>query len=129
MRGRRVIRAMRARRSSSYSDKSAGGGEGERVRLRDADLADLADLEGLEDLEPVWKSPSESGSQSFTKSFLGDDAAMRAKRAVRELHRHAVEQASRRWRGRHDSAVAETRRDNLISTQQWRLPYLSRPLS
>jgi hypothetical protein len=26
----------------------------------------------------------------------------------------AVEQASRRWRGGHDSAVAETRRDNLI---------------
>ena len=27
---------------------------------------------------------------------------------------HAIEQASRRWRGGHDSAVAETRRDNLI---------------
>ena len=30
---------------------------------------------------------------------------------------HAVVLTSRRWRGGHDSAVAETRRDNLISTQ------------
>ena len=37
----------------------------------------------------------------FTKSFLGDDA-----RAARNRHRHAIEQASRRWRGgrRDDSA-------------------------
>ena len=32
-------------------------------------------------------------------------------------HRHAVVLTSRRWRGGHDSAVTETRRDNLISTQ------------
>ena len=32
-------------------------------------------------------------------------------------HRHAVVLTSRRWRGGHDSAVAETRRDNLITTQ------------
>ncbi len=29
-------------------------------------------------------------------------------------HRHAIEQAARRWRGGHDSAVAETRLYNLI---------------
>ena len=38
-------------------------------------------------------------------------------RVVRDPHRHAVELASRRWREDHDSAVAETRRDNLSSTQ------------
>ncbi len=36
---------------------------------------------------------------------------------VRDLHRHAIEQASRRWRGGHDSAVAETSRDNFIFAQ------------
>ena len=36
---------------------------------------------------------------------------------VRDLHRHAVEQASRRWRGGRDSAVAETSRDNFIFAQ------------
>ena len=36
-------------------------------------------------------------------------------RVVRDPHRHAVELASRRWREDHDSAVAETRRDNLIN--------------
>ena len=80
MLGRRVIRAMRARRSSSYSDKSAGGGEGERDRLRDAADAGLEAGFLEADLEPVWKLiPCESGSQSFTKSFLGDDAAFLAK--------------------------------------------------
>ena len=38
-------------------------------------------------------------------------------RVVRDQHGHAVELTSRRWRGGHDSAVAEMRRDNLISTQ------------
>ena len=38
-------------------------------------------------------------------------------RVVRDPHRHAIELASRRWREDHDSAVAETRRDNLSSTQ------------
>ena len=32
-------------------------------------------------------------------------------------HLHAVEQVSRRWRGGHDPAVAETRRENLIHAQ------------
>ena len=32
-------------------------------------------------------------------------------------HRHAIELASRRWRGGHNSAVAETRLDNLIYAQ------------
>ena len=37
-------------------------------------------------------------------------------------HLHAVEQASRRWRGGHDPAVAETRRENLIYAQVVLLP-------
>ena len=32
-------------------------------------------------------------------------------------HRHAIELVSRRWRGGHDPAVAETRRDILIYAQ------------
>ena len=39
-------------------------------------------------------------------------------------HLHAVEQASRRWRGGHDPAVAETRRENLIHAQIVLLPAL-----
>jgi hypothetical protein len=52
--------------------------------------------------------------QFFTKSFLGDDAALLAGTSGNRPQRHAIELASRRWRGGHDSAVAETRRDNLI---------------
>ena len=43
--------------------------------------------------------------------------AVPVRTAARARHL-CVEQASRRWRGHRDSAVAETRRDNLISTQQ-----------
>ena len=44
--------------------------------------------------------------QFFTKSFLGDDAAVLAPSRGENRHRHAIEQASRRWRGerRDDSA-------------------------
>jgi len=37
------------------------------------------------ELEPAWKSTSVSGALDY--------------RAVRNRHRHAIEQASRRWRG------------------------------
>ena len=50
----------------------------------------------------------------FTKSFLGDHAAVLPGRAVREPLRHGIKLASRRWREGHDSPVAETRSDNLI---------------
>ena len=33
-----------------------------------------------------------------TKSFLSHDAAVLARRAMRNRHRHAIEQAARRWR-------------------------------
>ena len=48
---------------------------------------------------------------------LGERAAVLAESVGERPHRHAVVLTSRRWRGGHDSAVAETRRDNLISTQ------------
>ena len=38
-------------------------------------------------------------------------------RAVRDRHRHAIEQASRRWRGGRRDDSARTRRKILISTQ------------
>ena len=50
--------------------------------------------------------------QFFTKSFLGDDAAV-----LGLWHRHAIEQASRRWRGGRRDDSARTRRKILISTQ------------
>ena len=39
------------------------------------------------------------------------------RRAVRNRHRHAIEQASRRWRGGRRDDSARTRREILISTQ------------
>ena len=39
------------------------------------------------------------------------------RRAVRNRHRHAIEQASRRWRGARRDDSARTRRKILISTQ------------
>ena len=43
-----------------------------------------------------------------------DSPARKAISESGERGRYAVELASRRWRGGHDSAGAETRRDNLI---------------
>ena len=40
-------------------------------------------------------------------------------RAVRNRHRHAIEQASHRWRGGRRDDSARTRRKILISTQVW----------
>ena len=50
----------------------------------------------------------------MSNPFLGENAAVPAESSGERPHRHAVELASRRWRGGHDSAGAETRRDNLI---------------
>jgi len=65
----------------------------------------------------VWKSTIASGAPD--NSSLSDFSAMtrpcRLRRAVTNRHRHAIEQASRRWRRRDDSA--RTRRKILISTQ------------
>ena len=67
----------------------------------------------------MWKSTSESGAPD--NSSLSHFSAMTRPSwlggAVRNRHRHAIEQASRRWReGRRDDS-ARTRRKILISTQ------------
>ena len=54
--------------------------------------------------------------QFFPNSFLGDDASWLG-RSARNRYRHAVEQASRRWRGGRRDDAARTRRKMLISTQ------------
>ena len=60
---------------------------------------------------PVWKSTSASGArQFFTKSFLGDDAAVLARSSGEERHRQAIEQASRRRRGGRRGDSRRTRR-------------------
>ena len=63
---------------------------------------------------PVWKSTSASGALSrfsamARPSWLG--------RAARSRHRHAVEPASRRWRGGRRDDSARMRRKILISAQ------------
>ena len=54
----------------------------------------------------------ESGAQLFTKSPLGENAAVLAESSGERPHRHAVVLASRRWL---EAMIpqAETRRDNL----------------
>ena len=58
----------------------------------------------------VWKSQRVGAPDDFGRHF-GDG------RAVRNRHRHAIEQASRRWRGGRRDDAARTRRKVLISTQ------------
>ena len=68
---------------------------------------------------PVWKSTSASGAPN--NSSLSHFSAMTRPswlgRAARNRHRHAIEQASRRWRGGRRDDSARTRRKILISTQ------------
>ena len=59
--------------------------------------------------EPIIESSAPENSSR--KSFLGENAAVPAESSGDRPHRHAVELASRRWRGGHDSAGAG---DNLI---------------
>ena len=54
----------------------------------------------------------------FTKSFLGDDAAVLARSCGEEPASPRLEPASRRWRGGRRDDSARTRRKILISTQQ-----------
>ena len=65
----------------------------------------------------VWKSTSARQCVGCTSHF---SAMMRPRwlpRAVRNRHRHAIEEASRRWRGGRRDESARTRRKTLISTQ------------
>ena len=69
--------------------------------------------------DTVWKSTSVSGAPD--NSSLSHLSAMARPswlgRAVRNRHRHAIEQAARRWRGGRRDDSARTRRKILISTQ------------
>ena len=67
----------------------------------------------------VWKSTSASGApdNSSLSHFSAMTRPCRLRRAVTNRHRHAIEQASRRWRGGRRDGSARTRRKILISTQ------------
>ena len=70
------------------------------------------DRRALEELGARVRVPEER----HLEAALFFHHAVPVRTAARARHL-CVEQASRRWRGHRDSAVAETRRDNLISTQ------------
>ena len=77
----------------SGRDAATGIGQGNDTRC--AELENFPVIIGVRDFVPVRKSTSES-SAIFTKSFLS--AMTRPcwpSRAVKEAHRHAVEQAKR----------------------------------
>ena len=80
-------------------------------------------------LMAVWKSNSESGAPD--NSSLSHFSAMTLpcwlRRAARNRHRHAIEQASRRLRGGRLDDSARTRRKILISTQVPRRKVRRRP--
>ena len=61
-------------------------------------------------------------NQCVRCTFLDDDAAVLAPSSARNRHRHAIEQASRRWRGGRRDDSARTRRKILISTQVFTAP-------
>ena len=67
----------------------------------------------------VWKSTSASGApdNSSLSHFSAMTRPCRLRRAVTKRHRHAIEQASRRWRGGRRDDSARRRRKILISTQ------------
>ena len=68
---------------------------------------------------PVWKSTSATGApdNSSLSHFLAMTRPSWLGRAARNRHRHAIEQASRRWRGERRGDPARMRRKILISTQ------------
>ena len=69
---------------------------------------------------PVWKSTSVSGApdNSSRSHFSAITRPSWLGRAVRNDHRHAIEQASRRWRGRRREDSGRSRREILIYAQQ-----------
>ena len=70
---------------------------------------------------PAWKSTSASGALSH---FSAMTRPSWLSRAARNRHRHAIEQASRRWRGGRRCDSARPRRKILISTQVLALSYV-----
>ena len=76
-------------------------------------------------VRPVWKSTSASGApdNSSLSHFSVMTLSCWLRRAVRNRHRHAIEQASHRWRG------GRTHRKILISTQARTSSATPRPAS
>ena len=87
--------------------------------VAERDALDRDDEVITPEFQPVWKSTGASGApDNYSLSHL---SAMTRPSwlglAVRNLHRYAIEQASRRWRGGRRDESARTRRKTLISTQ------------
>jgi len=68
-----------------------------------------------------WTALVTGASSGFGKALCGNQPVRRVP-AVRNRHRHAIEHASHRWRGRRREDLARTRREILISTQARRPP-------
>ena len=107
--------------AASYSRKTLGQtGDGHFSPVGGYDAAsDQVLLLDVARFKSVWKSTSVSGAPD--NSSLSHFSAMAwprwFRRAARNRHRHAIEQASRRWRGGRRCDSARTRRKILISTQ------------
>ena len=82
-----------------------------------------ATWENCKPSNPVWKSTSASGAPD--NSSLSHFSAMTRPswlgRAVRNEHHHAIEQASRRWRGGRRGDSGRTRREFDFHTAWYRL--------
>ena len=85
-------------------DKYVGASE-EKIRELFADAEAEQQSEGDRSM-PVWKSTA----MGVQFSFLGDDAALMTESSRVSVHRHAIEVASRRWRGGYDSVNVVARR-------------------
>ena len=98
--------AHKARIFASASSPGGGGGGGEASGFiagkRRTSLIEFLFVRNIVNLSiPVWKSTSASGAPDY--SSLSHFSAMTRPswlgRAARSRHSHAIEQASRRWRG------------------------------
>ena len=87
---------------SQSLDDAASDGHDRGARHDDEAAVDV------ELLLPVWKSTSVSGTLSEELSAMTWPRWLR--RVVRNRHRHAIEQVSRRWRGGRRDGSARTRR-------------------
>ena len=90
-------------------EQQQDGPGGLRLGLRGLDAVDARGLCGNQPVCRVHNSPRSHFSAMTRPCWL--------RRAVRDPHRHAIEQASRRWRGGRRDASVRTRRKILISTQ------------
>ena len=98
--------AHKARILASASSPGGGGGGGEASGFiagkSSTSRIEFLFVRNIVNLSiPVWKSTSASGASDDNSSLSHFSAMTRPSwlgRAVRNRHRHAIEQASRRWR-------------------------------